>query len=178
MKFGALPLVEAQGAALAHSIVLPGRGLKKGSVLNGDDIAALKAAGITSVIAAKLEPGDIGENPAAAMIAEGLAALGVEIGPAFTGRANVYAQSLGLCVVDRDAVDAVNLVDEAVTLSTVEPYTVVAPKQMVATVKIIPFAVHGDVVAACAAKARAAKPFHVVPFQQKRVALIQTRLPG
>ena len=59
---------------------------------------------------------------------------------------NVYAQSLGLCVVDRDAVDAFNLVDEAITLSTVEPYTVVAPKQMVATVKIIPFAVSGDVV--------------------------------
>ena len=178
MKFGALPLAEAQGAALAHSIVLPGRGLKKGRVLTGDDIAALKAAGIASVVAAKLEAGDIGENQAAAMVAAGLAAPGVDIGPAFTGRVNVYAQSLGLCVVNRDAVDAFNLVDEAVTLSTVEPYTVVAPKQMVATVKIIPFAVSGDVVEVCAAKARAASPFQVVPFKQKRVALIQTRLPG
>lgn len=179
MKFGALPLAEAQGAALAHSIVLPGRGLKKGRVLTAEDIAALKAAGKTSVVAAKLEPGDIGENEAAAMTAEALAAPGVSVGAPFTGRVNFYAAALGLCVVNREAVDAFNLVDETVTVSTVEPFTVVAPKQMVATVKIIPFAVRGDVVQACAAKARAMAPvFHVVPFKQKRVALIQTRLPG
>jgi molybdenum cofactor cytidylyltransferase len=178
VKFGDLPVGEAKGAALAHSIVLPGRALKKGRVLTGEDVAALKAAGKTTVIAAKLEPGDVGENEAAALTAEALAAPGVGIGPAFTGRANFYAQALGLCVVDRDAVDAFNLVDETVTLSTVEPYSVVAPKQMVATIKIIPLAVRGEVVAACVAKARAAAPFRVVPFREKHVALIQTRLPG
>ena len=179
MKFGALRVSEAVGAALAHSIVLPGRGLKKGRVLTADDVAALGAAGKTSVIAAQLEPGDIGENEAAAATAQALAAPGIAIGPAATGRVNFYAQALGLCIVNRAAVDAFNLVDETVTLATVEPATVVAPKQMVATVKIIPFAVKGDIVAACAAKARAAAPvFEVVPFQEKRVALIQTRLPG
>ncbi len=86
---------------------------------------------------------------------------------------------MGLCIVNRGAVDAFNLVDETVTLATVEPSTVVAPKQMVATVKIIPFAVKRDIVAACVAKAHAAAPvFEVVPFQEKHVALIQTRLPG
>jgi molybdenum cofactor cytidylyltransferase len=179
VKFGELRVTEALGAALAHSIVLPGRGLRKGRVLTADDIAALVAAGKTTVTAAKLEPGDIGENEAAAMTAEALAAPGVLIGPAATGRVNFYAQPLGLCSVNRAAVDAFNLVDESVTLATVEPNTVVAPKQMVATVKIIPFAVKGDIVAACAAKARAAAPvFEVVPFQEKHVALIQTRLPG
>ena len=179
MRFGALRVSEALGAALAHSIVLPGRGLKKGRVLTADDLAALAAAGKTTVVAAKLEPGDIGENEAAAMTADALAAPGVVTGPAATGRVNFYAQPLGLCIVNRAAVDAFNLVDETVTLATVEPFTVVAPKQMVATVKIIPLAVKGDVVAACAAKARAAAPvFEVVPLQEKRVALIQTRLPG
>jgi molybdenum cofactor cytidylyltransferase len=179
VKFGELRVTEALGAALAHSIVLPGRGLKKGRILSADDVAALAAAGKTSVIAAKLEPGDIGENEAAAMVAEALVAPGVVIGPAATGRVNFYAQPLGLCIVNRAAVDAFNLVDETITLATVEPSTVVAPRQMVATVKIIPFAVKGDIVAACAAKGRAAAPvFEVVPFQEKHVALIQTRLPG
>jgi molybdenum cofactor cytidylyltransferase len=177
--FGEFPVAEAKGTALAHSVVLPGRSLKKGRILSAEDIAALQAAGKSSVTAAKLEPGDIGENEAAALTAEALAASGIETGPAFTGRVNFYAQALGLCVVNRDAVDAFNLVDETVTLSTVEPYTVVAPKQMVATVKIIPFAVRGDAVAACAAAARAKAPvFRVVPFLEKHVALIQTRLPG
>jgi molybdenum cofactor cytidylyltransferase len=179
VKFGALPLAEAEGAALAHSIVLPGRGLKKGRILTAADLSALKAAGHATVVVAKLEPGDVAENDAAAMAAETLAAPGVAVGPAFTGRVNFYADSLGLCVVDRAAVDRFNLVDESVTLATVEPYTVVAPKQMVATVKIIPFAVRGEALAACAAAARAAAPiFRVVPFRQRRVALIQTRLPG
>jgi molybdenum cofactor cytidylyltransferase len=179
VKFGELRVTEAVGAALAHSIVLPGRGLKKGRILTGDDVQALTAAGKATVIAAKLEPGDIGENEAAAMVAQPLAAPGVVIGPAATGRVNFYAQPLGLCIVNRAAVDSFNLVDETVTLATVEPNTVVAPKQMVATVKIIPFAVNGDIVAACAAKARAAAPlFEVAPFQEKHVALIQTRLPG
>jgi molybdenum cofactor cytidylyltransferase len=177
--FGEFPIAEARGAALAHTVILPGRSLKKGRVLTEEDIAALQAAGKSTVTAAKLEPGDIGENDAAALAAEALAAPGIETGPAFTGRANFYAVALGLCVVNRDAVDAFNLVDETVTLSTVEPYTVVAPKQMVATVKIIPFAVRGTAVAACAAAARAKAPvFQVVPFREKHVALIQTRLPG
>jgi molybdenum cofactor cytidylyltransferase len=179
VKFGEVPVAEAKGAALAHTLILPGRSLKKGRVLTDEDVAALKAAGKKSVTAAKLEPGDVGENEAAALVAEALAAPGIEAGPAFTGRANFYAQALGLCEVDREAVAAFNLVDETVTLATVEPFAVVAPKQMVATVKIIPFAVGGDVVAACAETARRLGPLiAVAPFREKHVALIQTRLPG
>jgi molybdenum cofactor cytidylyltransferase len=179
VKFGEIPLAEAEGAALAHTQILPGRSLKKGRILTAEDVAALRAADIASVVAAKLEPGDIGENEAAATVAAALAAPGLEVGPAFTGRVNLFAQSLGLSVVDREAVDAVNLVDEAVTLATVAPFAVVAPKQMLATVKIIPFAVPGDIVRACAAKARELGPLlRVAPFVARRVALIQTRLPG
>ena len=41
---------------------------------------------------------------------------------------------------DRERVDRLNLVDEAITLGTLPPFTVVEPRQMVATIKIIPFA--------------------------------------
>ncbi len=96
---------------------------------------------------------------------------------AFTGRANFYAEAAGLCVVDRAAVERLNLVDETITLATLEPDAIVKPKEMVATVKIIPFAVRSEAVRACAAVAT--QPiFYVAPFRAKRVALIQTRLPG
>ena len=42
--------------------------------------------------------------------------------------------------LDRERVDRLNLVDEAITLGTLPPFTVVEPRQMVATIKIIPFA--------------------------------------
>lgn len=177
MKFGETPLDEAEGAILAHSVKVGARALKKGRTLTAADIASLKAAGRTSVVATRLEPGDVGENEAADRIASTLTCPGVTVAPAFTGRANFYAASSGLCIVDREAVDRFNLVDEAITIATLEPDTVVEPKQMVATVKIIPFAVRAQELDTSIATV-AGPLFQVVPFKPHRVALIQTTLPG
>lgn len=177
MKFGEIPLSEAEGAILAHSVKAGARTLKKGRALTAADLDALKAAGKGSVIAARLEPGDVGEDEAADSVAAALGCPGVTAAPAFTGRANFYAENAGLCLVDRDGVDRFNLVDEAITLATIEPGTVVEPKQMVATVKIIPFAVRPEALAASIATVENAL-FQVVPFKPHRVALIQTKLAG
>jgi molybdenum cofactor cytidylyltransferase len=177
MKFGATPLAEAEGAILAHSVKIGTRSLKKGRVLTAADLETLRAAGRQTVIAATLEPGDVGENEAADRVAAALSCPGVSAAAAFTGRANFYAETAGLCLIDREAVDRFNLIDEAITVATLEPGTVVEPKQMVATVKIIPFAVGPGPLAACIAAAR--DPFfQVAPFTPRRVALIQTTLPG
>jgi len=40
--------------------------LKKGSVVGDADIAALKAAGIDAIMVARIEPGDVSEDVAAA----------------------------------------------------------------------------------------------------------------
>ena len=45
MKFGAIPLDEAEGAILAHSVKLDRLALKKGRRLSTADVAALRAAG-------------------------------------------------------------------------------------------------------------------------------------
>jgi molybdenum cofactor cytidylyltransferase len=177
MKFGETPLSEAEGAILAHSVKAGARALKKGRALTRADIDALRAAGRQSVIAARLEPGDVSENEAADRIASALTFPGVTAAPAFTGRANFYAATAGLCLIDREAVDRFNLVDESITLATIEPGSVVEPKQMVATVKIIPFAVRPEALAACIATATGAL-FEVASFTPHRVALIQTKLPG
>lgn len=177
MKFGEIPLAEAEGAILAHSEKIGARALKKGRILTFSDIDQLRAAGRKGVIAAKLEPGDIGENEAADRVAAALACPGITAAPAFTGRANFYAECAGLCQVDRAAVDAFNLVDEAVTLATLEPDTVVAAKQMVATIKIIPFAVPRETLEHCIAAIKGVL-FQAAPFKPHRVVLIQTTLPG
>ena len=66
MKFGEMPTVNAAGAILAHSIALPSGRLRKGQVLGPADITALNACGHGTVIAARLEPGALGEAEAAA----------------------------------------------------------------------------------------------------------------
>ena len=179
MKFGEVPLAEAVGAILAHSLRLGSAVLKKGRVLSPADIALIAESGLDHVVAARLDPGDIREDAAATRIAAAAAGDGIATTTAFTGRANLFAEARGLLVVDRDRLDRLNSVDEAVTLGTLPPYAVVEPRQMVATVKIIPFAVPGSAVEAAAAfAAQGQKLLRVAAFVPRRVALIQTRLPG
>ena len=67
MKFGRFPSSELEGAILAHSLRLPGKALKKGRVLSAEDVEIIRAEGHESLIAAKLEPGDVDEDAAAAL---------------------------------------------------------------------------------------------------------------
>lgn len=112
MIFGAFPLDEAAGTVLAHSHRLPDRILKKGLVLDDAAVAALRAAGRTDVIAARLELGDVAENAAAEHMAGCFVAPGLASGRAGTGRVNLHAETAGLLVVDTARVDAINAVRE------------------------------------------------------------------
>ncbi|HXP76827.1 MAG TPA: molybdopterin-binding/glycosyltransferase family 2 protein [Stellaceae bacterium] len=179
MKFGAVPVAECAGAILAHSLRVSKGVFKKGRMLSAADGAALAAAGFRTVVAARLEPGDVGENDAAAELAKAAAGDGVRVAGAFTGRANLFATTHGLAVIDRASIDRFNRVDDTLTLATIEPYAVVAPDQMVATLKVIPFAVARTAVDKCLAVAReTGSLLRTAPLRAKRGALIQTRLPG
>jgi molybdenum cofactor cytidylyltransferase len=179
MKFGEIPLSEAEGAILAHSLKLGATVLKKGRVLARADLDAIAAAGLQQIVAARLDPGDIREDAAAARIAAAAAGPNITAATAFTGRANLFAEARGLLVFDRDRLDRLNLVDEAVTLGTLPAFAVVEPRQMVGTVKIIPFAVPETAVAKAADFAAKGEPLlRVAAFAPRNVALIQTRLPG
>ena len=179
MKFGPVPVREAEGAILAHSLRIGATALKKGRLLSAGDVEAIVAAGIGEITVARLDAGDIREDPAAERIARAAAGANVTVANAFTGRANLFAEARGLLVFDRDRLDRLNLVDEAVTLGTLPPFTVVEPRQMVATVKIIPFALPEAAVERAADFAATGGPLlRVAAFAPKTVALIQTRLPG
>ena len=106
MYFGEIAVGQAEGAVLAHSVKLPGRAMKKGRLLSEADIAALIDAGIESVVAARFDPGDVAEDEAATRIAEAATGAGVNMQAAFTGRSNLYAETEGIAVIDRDRVTA------------------------------------------------------------------------
>jgi molybdenum cofactor cytidylyltransferase len=179
MKFGEVPAAEAEGAILVHSLRLDTTALRKGRVLSAADIEAITDAGLGEITVVRLEPGDIREDMAADRVAAAIAGEGIATAPAFTGRANLFAETKGLLVFNRDRLDKLNLIDEAVTLGTLPPHAIVEPRQMVATVKIIPFAVPEGAVARCAAIAIEGGPLlRVAAFRPLILGLIQTRLPG
>ena len=180
MRFETVPLAEAEGAILAHSVVLPGLALKKGRKLLKADIEALLEAKLSRVMVAQLGPGDVPEDAAAARIARAVAGACVQIGEAFTGRANLYAAVDGVATLDPEAVAALNAIDEGLTLATVPPFERVSARQMLATVKVIPFALPGRVVAeaeALAARTQAAR-IGVAAFRKAAAGLVLTKLPG
>ncbi|UIJ73549.1 NTP transferase domain-containing protein [Aurantimonas sp. HBX-1] len=178
MIFGRVPVDEAEGAILAHSRSLPDRRLKKGARLAAEDLTALRSAGVTEIVAARLDPGDLAEDAAAAAIGDALRAAGIRVAEAATGRCNLHAETAGLFLPDRRVVDALNAIDPGITLATLDEYEPVEAGRMVATVKIIPLAVAGAAVEAALALLREAPAFRLAPWRPRRLALIQTELPG
>ena len=179
MKFGSVPIAEAVGATAVHSIRQGDFVLKKGTLIGPAEVAALKTAGVKEITVARLDPGDVSEDQAAADIAAAIAGEGVRIDRAFTGRCNLFAESAGVLVVDRDAVDALNRIDEAVTLATLSAYKPVVEGEMIATVKIIPFAVAKAARDQAMVAAAKAKPvIRVAPYKLRKIGVVSTLLPG
>lgn len=176
MRFGPVPLSEAAGAILAHSVALPEGRLRKGCLLGPAEIARLATTGRTEVIAARLDATDLHEDEAALTIARAVApdpeAAGLDLRPVGTGRVNLHARSAGVLQVMADRVDALNAVDPMVTFATVPRWQRLAAGEMAATVKIISYGVaRASVAAACAAGASA---LCLRPTQLRRVALVET----
>jgi molybdenum cofactor cytidylyltransferase len=179
MIFGALKLEAALGALVAHGHRLNGRMIRKGAALDEAAIAALREAGQDEVIAARLEPGDLTEDDCAARLGAVLAAPGITPGRAATGRVNLHAEAAGLLAVHAGGIDRINLIDESLTLATLPDQAVVAARDMVATVKVIPFAVPAAVLERAEAVARAHGPALALhQFRALRVGLVLTELPG
>ena len=178
MKFGPTPIEEAEGAVLAHGVRIDGAALKKGDTLTRERRLALAAAGVTSVVMARLEPGDVGENEAAGKLARRLAGANLRCSAAFTGRVNLFAEAAGLAMIGAAAIDRVNAVDEAITVATLPQYRAVADGDMVATVKIIPFATPAATLEAALEAAGPAGAISVQPFRPMRIGVVSTMLPG
>ncbi len=178
MRFGPVPLSDAAGAVLAHSVALPSGRLRKGHVLGREDIAALRGAGVSQVIVAQLDSGDVGENDAALALAQALSEgrTGLRLSAAFTGRVNLLAEGPGVAVLDVTAIEAVNRVDPMITVATVPAHCQMADGGMVATIKIISYAV--DTAALEQACARARGAIGLAKPALDAAALIITEIPG
>lgn len=177
MKFGPVPLTDAMGGILAHGLTTADGPLKKGTVLTADDLARLRRSGLTQVVIARLDADDTGEDEAAATVAAALAGTNVRLAAAHTGRCNLFAAAAGVAVIDVAAIDQLNRVHEAITVATVPAFAAAALGQMLATVKIIPFAAPAAAVARCRSLAGEAPPLRLAAFQPHRLGLIQTSLP-
>ncbi len=180
MKFGPIPTEQAVGKILGHNIAgADGRRLfRKGHPLTPADVATLLASGRPVLYVAALEAGDVAENEAARRVAEAVIGAGLMLSGPATGRVNLKADILGVLRVDVARLAQLNA-QEGITLATLPTNTAVAPRKMVATVKVIPYAVPETAVTAVAAIAAEAGPLlQVTPLLARRAALILSGSPA
>ena len=181
MKFEPVAVERAAGLTLGHNVTGEDgrRILRKGRKLTEGDLATLAALGRGSVYVARLEPGDVGENTAAERIARAAAGDGADHGmrrsrPS-TGRVNLYARALGLLRVDRQRLRRLNGTD-GVTLATLRDRAAVREGKMVATLKIIPYALPEAIVRQ--AEKDAAGLLRLAMLGPRRVGLILSGSPS
>jgi molybdenum cofactor cytidylyltransferase len=178
VRFGLVPLRDALGATLAHSVPGAAKQVSKGTVLNQTHLADLAAAGHETLIVARLDPDDVEENAAASRLAAAMAhdpeAQRLRVSAAGAGRVNLYATGPGVVDLDNLAINAVNAVDPMITIATVPPFHRVDEGTMVATIKIISYAVDAaHLEQACLAAPGALR---VCTPQYKSATLIETRV--
>lgn len=181
MRFGPISLDCAEGKILGHNIAGPDgqRLLRKGKALTPTDIETLRAMGHRSVYVAELEPGDIGEDDAARALATLVMGDGLLTSFAGGGRMNLLAAQLGIIRVDIERLNRINQI-EGLTIATVANHSVVATKQMAATIKVIPFAVPEPAIEAarriCAERNDAIIRVDALP--SRRVVMILSGMPS
>ncbi|MEM7189538.1 MAG: molybdopterin-binding/glycosyltransferase family 2 protein [Pseudomonadota bacterium] len=182
MKFGPVPVSDAEGAILAHSMRAGDKRLKKGRILASDDLAALMSAGIEMVTVALPEAGDMLEDEAAHRVARALVlngeGQGLWVSAPFTGRANLYAERAGVLTIDTDIVRELNDLHEAVTFATLMDHARVTARQMVGTVKVIPYGAPSHAVEAAEQMLRGREALQVHGVRRRAARLILTRTPG
>jgi len=177
MFFGEIDTAGAAGAILAHSVKLDGKTFKKGRVLGAADVHTLLQADINKIVGARLEAHDVHEDAAAEQLGAVLGGAHVTTKAPFTGRVNLYADAPGVLCLEPHAVHMINSVHESITIATLPPWTWVKARQMIATIKVIPFAVARANLELTLAHAQAA-PVSVSPMRARTAVLIQTTLPG
>lgn len=177
MKFGPASPADALGGVTVHTLRQGSLVLKKGTTIGSAEVEALNKAGVREIVVVRLEDGDVSEDVAAGGIARAIAGEGVDVERAFTGRSNLFAAQAGVLVVDREAVDNINRVDEAITFATLPAFKAVVVGEMIATVKIVPFGIAADLCDRAVAAAETGR-MRVAPYKIKRVGIVSTVLPG
>jgi molybdenum cofactor cytidylyltransferase len=179
MKFGPVPVEQAEGKILAHNISNSDgrRMLRKGEQLSDDDVKLLTGINHTKVYVAELESGDIAEDIAAERIARSVCGEGARITKPVVGRVNLLAQERSVLRVDASRLTRINEY-EGITLATLRSHAIVQPRKIAATIKVIPFALPERTVCQAEAVASEGRPIiQLYPLRQRTAALILSSSP-
>lgn len=174
MRLATVALEEAVGHILRHNIS-DDHGRKafaKGRLIQADDLSRLQELGHTSLRVAILEEDDAHENEAAQRLAAAISGPGVNATVAHAARANLQALYPGPLAIDIERLYAINNLD-GLTIATRRNHSAVQERQILATIKVIPFAVPKSLLEEAEKIASAGPPIiQVLPLTVLEVGVI------
>jgi hypothetical protein len=184
MRFEERTISAALGTILMHNVAdaTGKRTLKKGIRIEEEHLAQLTESGRPTVEVAVLEADDVHEDDAALALAEAMHTPDLFFSNPRGGRTNLRTTVDGLLEVDAERLLAVNVLS-GFAVATRRQHTVVGPGQEtdnVATLKIVPYAVHhSDLDRALELAGTRPGIVEMRPFEQgRRVALLFVAEPS
>lgn len=174
MRLATVALEEAVGHILRHNLS-DDQGRKafaKGRLIQADDLSRLQELGHTSLRVAILEEDDAHENEAAQRLAAAISGAGVNATVAHAARANLQALYPGPLAIDVERLYAINNLD-GLTIATRRNHSAMQERQILATIKVIPFAVPKSLLEEAEKIASAGPPIiQVLPLTVLEVGVI------
>lgn len=176
MKLKVVDLEQTVGKLLAHNVVDDAgrKVLRKGTLVGTEELSRLRELGHAEVWVTELAPDDVPEDEVARRLTEALGGAGTAISSLSKGRANLQVTVSGILKVDVDALRRINQIP-GLAIATHAANTVVAEGQVVATIKVVPYAIpRSDVEAAEEVAGAANGVLSVRAFREMRVGVLLT----
>jgi hypothetical protein len=142
-KMKTIPVEDAVGKVLCHDItqivpgVFKGRALKKGHIIQQEDVSKLLDLGKAHIYVQDMPNGTIHENVAARRIAEAAVGSGLHLSEPVEGKVDLIASYTGLLSVNVDALSRINAIED-IMFATLHTRQQVGAGQKVAGTRIIP----------------------------------------
>ncbi len=180
MAFKKVKVADAIGMVLGHDItkIIPGEykgpAFKKGHIIRAEDIEHLRNIGKEHIYSLEISPSQLHEHDAVVRMSAAIGGKGVYCAEPSEGKVNIKAAARGLLKINRDAVNEINMLENAI-VSTLHSNRIVDKNDLLAGVKVIPLVVDEELVikfeAICA---KYASIISIEPFLDLKIGIIIT----
>ena len=141
MKIFEKSIQKTFGYLLMHSVFLKDGRIRKGKIIDQDDIRMMEKSNISKVYVGEFEEGDISENSASSLIAKAIAKSQFSISPTLSGKTNITSTADGLIEIDEEKVTKLNSLSPNIAVSTLNNHDVVYRGDHIISIKIISYVI-------------------------------------
>jgi molybdenum cofactor synthesis domain-containing protein len=170
---------EAIGMVLGHDVtrIVPGKykgaALKKGHIIQEEDIPLLLDTGNDYIYVLELNEGELHEDDAGMRLAQAMAGPGLVFEPPEEGKVPLQARWKGMVHIDVPLLTWLNS-QGAIIVATLHNHTPCQEGQLVAATRIIPLTIAEETIKAVEDRCAGQSMIDLLPYQFKKVGVVVT----